>query len=72
MNDFLIHYLAVHVSDCHQSTISLAVAWKYIHATAILAYTNIPMRYTVYEMMLSTQQPDSPARTYQYVIQFMR
>jgi hypothetical protein len=42
---------------------SLAVAWMYIratarlacsysHATARLACTNIPMRYTVYEMML--------------------
>ena len=31
---------------------SLAVAWMYIHATARLSCTNIPMRYTVYEMML--------------------
>ena len=51
---FIIHYLALHVSDYHQSIISLAVAWtySYIHATARLACKNIPMLYTVYEMML--------------------
>ena len=49
---FIIHYLALHVSDYHQSIVSLAVVWMYIHATARLACTNIPMRYTVYEMML--------------------
>ena len=27
-------------------------AWVYIHATARLVCTNIPMRYTVYEMMM--------------------
>ena len=45
---FIFHYLALHVSDYHQSIISLAVAWMYIHATARLACTNIPMRPTVY------------------------
>ena len=54
---------------------SLAVVWMYIHTAARLACTNVPMRYTVYEMMLldvALQQLDSPARTYQCVIQFMR
>ena len=49
--NFIIHYLAVLLSDYHQSIISLAVAWMYIHTTARLACTNIPLRYTVYEMM---------------------
>ena len=49
---FIIHYLALHVSDYHQSIISLAVSRMYIHATARLACTNIPMRCTVYGMML--------------------
>ena len=31
---------------------SLTVVWMYIHATPRLACTNIPVRYTVYEMML--------------------
>ena len=31
---------------------SLAVAWMYIHATARLACTDIPMPYTVHGMML--------------------
>ena len=31
---------------------SVAVEWMYIHTTATLACMNIPMRYTVYEMML--------------------
>ena len=35
--------------SCYQA--SLAVAWMYIHGTARLACTNIPKRYTVYEMM---------------------
>ena len=38
---FIIHYLALHVSDYHQSIISLAVAWMYIHATARLTCANI-------------------------------
>jgi hypothetical protein len=32
---------------------NLAVVWMYIHTTArLLTCTNIPIRYTVYEMML--------------------
>ena len=38
------------VCSCYQA--SLAVAGMYIQATARLACTNIPMRYTVYEMTL--------------------
>ena len=34
---FIIHELVQHVSDYHQSIISLAVAWMYIYATARLA-----------------------------------
>ena len=33
---FIVHYLALHVSDYHQSIISLAVARMYIHTTARL------------------------------------
>ena len=38
------------VRSCYQG--SLAVAWMYIHTTARLACTNVPMLYTFYEMML--------------------
>ena len=60
------------VCSCYQA--SLAAAWMYIHKAARLARTNIPLRYTVKLLRecTSTQQLDSPARTYQCVIQFLR